>query len=358
MNWPAHGSNPHYLYQFLQQEMPEHVIDFSVNVNPFGTPDTIEKKWGTWFSAIEDYPDPLGDRLTTLLSKEEGISKQSILLGNGGAEIIQLLANLFRGQRVLLIQPTFSEYESMCQAYDCKISYLILEEPEWEIPLEELIHQVKENDVVFLCHPNNPTGITYSEDLLVEIIKACEESGCYLVVDEAFYDFLIHPRTLASYVKEYEHLIVIRSMTKMYAIAGLRLGYMVASPPVIDKVKRFQPHWSVNALALLAGEESILAKDYAAKTRSYFVKERERILPLLREAGYLLSDSEVNYYVLRDPQLGEQLSLFMYLLERGFVPRHTANYPGLNGRWLRFAIRTEEENNQLVEALIEWKNMD
>lgn len=358
MNWPSHGSNPQYIYQYLQQEIPEKLIDFSVNVNPFGAPAVIQQKWQSWFQEIEDYPDPFGNSLKSLISKKEGVEKKSILLGNGGAEMIQLLANFFRKKRVLLIQPTFSEYEKMCRAYDCDISYFTLKEPKWELVLDKLLPLLKQTDAIFLCHPNNPTGITYSKDFLVEITKACEANNCYLVIDEAFYDFMSQPITLAPYIKDFEHLIIIRSLTKMYAIAGLRLGYMLASSKVIEEVNRFQAHWSVNALALLAGEEVLLAKSYVTKTRDYFSKERERIFQLLRKSGYLLSNSNVNYYLLRDPLLENPLPLFKYLLKKGFVPRHTENYPGLNGRWLRFAIRKEEENNQLLEALIKWKNRD
>src|SRR5699024_5804184 len=119
----------------------------------------------------------------------------------------------------------------------------------------------------------------------LEIIKICEVNDCYLVVDEAFYDFMSEPITLAPYVQDFNRFIVIRSMTKMYAIAGLRLGYMFAHPRVIEKVKKFQAHWSVNALALLAGEESMLAKNYVDQTRKYFLKERDRIIPFLRQSG-------------------------------------------------------------------------
>lgn len=356
MNWPAHGSNPQYIYQYMNMNMPKELIDFSVNVNPFGSPAILREKWASWFPMIEDYPDPFGNNLKSLLSEREEIDKQSILLGNGGAEIIHLLANFFQKKRVLLIQPTFSEYESMCRAYDCEISYFTLEEPNWEISLQALIPYIKQSDVVFLCHPNNPTGITYSKSLLLEILNACKKENCYLVIDEAFYDFINPPLTLAPSIQANENLIIIRSLTKMYAIAGLRLGYMLASPLVVDHVKKFQTHWSVNAVALLAGEESLKETNFVKETRQFFEEERARILPNLKNAGYLVSESSVNYYLLRDPAAEHPIALFKYLLREGFVPRHTANYPGLDGRWLRFAIRKRSENDLLLEALFTWKN--
>ncbi|MHA6252608.1 threonine-phosphate decarboxylase CobD [Oceanobacillus sp. CAU 1775] len=358
MNWPAHGSNPQYIYQYLNMEIPKDRIDFSVNVNPFGSPTVLQEKWTSWFPMIEDYPDPKGNNLISLLAKIEKIDKQSVLLGNGGAEIIHLLANYFKKKRVLLIQPTFSEYEKMCRAYDCEISYFTLEEPTWEISLEALVPYIKQNDVVFLCHPNNPTGMTYSKSLLLKILDACKKEDCYLVIDEAFYDFMNHPLTLVSSIETYKNLIIIRSLTKMYAIAGLRLGYMMASPQVIEDVKKYQPHWSVNAIALLAGEESLKEEKFVQETRNFFSEERARLLTSLKKAGYLVSNSSVNYYLLRDPNTENPISLFKYLLKKGYVPRHTANYPGLDGRWFRFAIRKRFENDLLLEALYTWKNQE
>lgn len=355
MDWPLHGSNPQYVYEHLQLTMPKQVTDFSVNLNPFGPPAVVREKWAGWFNEIEDYPDPTGKELVEIIAGQEQVTVSSVLLGNGGAEIIALLASMFAGKRVLLIQPTFSEYERMCKANGCQISYLTVPENDWEIQLPALEEQLTHADVLFLCHPNNPTGVTYSNDLLLNIMEACQRSECQLVIDEAFYDFLEKPNSGLS-IKDNPDLIVIRSLTKMYAMAGLRLGYVLAAPEMIEKLHRLQPHWSVNALALLAGKECLLAEDYAERTRDFIAGERKRIIPALREAGYLVSDSKVNFYLLRDPDLAEQLPLFTFLLEKRIVARHTANYHGLNGRWLRFAIKQAEANNILLEALVAWKH--
>lgn len=356
MSWPLHGSNPQYIYQFLNMPMPDEIIDFSVNLNPLGPPSRIKEKWSDWLPLIEDYPDPHGSALVERISHQEGLTNEQIILGNGGADIIRLLANMFSRQRVLLIQPTFAEYERMCRAYGCDISHFVLSEGEWRISLEALIPKLAKHDVVFLCHPNNPTGIVYPKSRLLEIIKACQINNCYLVIDEAFYDFTEEGSTLAPVVNDVEHVIIIRSLTKMFSLAGLRLGYGIAHPQMIEKLKTLQAHWNVNALALAAGEECFQADEYEAETRAFITKERKRVLATLRSAGWLTSNSQVNFFVLRDPELSDQLPLFKHLLRCGLVPRHTVNYRGLNGRWMRFAIRQKEENDLLLEGLSAWKN--
>lgn len=358
MKLPLHGSNPQFVYHGLHLTMPEEVVDFSVNLNPFGPPESFKENWFHWLAYIEDYPDPDGRELLNLLCEKEQLSSESILLGNGGAELITLLARMLAGKRVLIIQPTFIEYERMCRAYGCHISYHTLEEEGWELDLEPLMPKLKNTDALFLCHPNNPTGISYPETTLLKLLETCKQQRCFLIIDEAFYDFHFEHQTMAPFIANNDYLIVIRSLTKMYSIAGLRLGYVMAAPTIITQLKSYQSHWSVNTIALLAGKECLLAEDYATKTRHFIKEERKRLCLVLRDEGYLHSKSEVNFYLLRDPDLDQQLPLLLFLLKKGIVPRHTANYQGLQGRWIRFAIKHQKENNLLLEALKEWRSRD
>ncbi|WP_339164828.1 threonine-phosphate decarboxylase CobD [Siminovitchia sp. FSL W7-1587] len=356
MNWPLHGSNPKYLYESLDVLKPGHVLDFSVNLNPFGPPPAIKEHWGSWLDHIVDYPDPKGERLVELIAAKERLSNDAVLLGNGGAELFTLLGQLLAKQKIIIVQPTFTEYEKICRANGCIVSFFQLsEESGWTLDTDLLLEQIKEADALFLCHPNNPTGTTYPQSVLLEILAACQEHDCFFIVDEAFEDFLEERHTLAFCVKEYSRLIVVRSLTKMYAIAGLRLGFLLASPEVVARLRSFQPYWAVNSLALLAGECCLQEEGYARKTRRWVAKERLRIHEALRSMGYILSASQVNFYLLKDPLLADQLPLVTFLLAKGIVPRHTMNYPGLDGRWLRFGVRQAKENDVLLEALGKWK---
>lgn len=355
MNWPLHGANAHYLYEFLDEPMPENVIDFSANINPFGPPAGIKANWSGWLDDISDYPDPNGKELVELIAEQEHLPEASVLLGNGGAELITLVARMLAGKRVLLIQPTFSEYGRVCRAAGCEVTNLVLQEGNWQLRVADLIPKLAEVDAVFLCHPNNPTGVIYPESLVEEIVSACQKHDCLLIVDEAFYDFLDNQQTVAPLLEAYTNLVVIRSLTKMYAIAGLRLGYLLGPAEIVQQLQSFQPHWSVNTLALLAGKKCLLTEKHAAKTRAFISGERERIVAALGRTGYRISPSRANYYLLQDPDLNEQLPLFQFLLKKGIVPRHTANYQGLNGRWMRFAVKQSWQNDILLEALREWR---
>jgi threonine-phosphate decarboxylase len=310
-----------------------------------------------WLEHIVDYPDPKGERLVGLIAKKEQVQKESILLGNGGAELLALLGKMLAKKRVVIVQPTFAEYEKICRAHGCHVSYFQLkEESGRKLDTDLLLDEIKNADALFLCHPNNPAGTVFPESALLEMLAACQKHQCFLIVDEAFEDFLEDRRSLAPYIKQNARLIIVRSLTKMYAIAGLRLGFLLGPPQVIAALRSVQPYWPVNALALLAGEVCLREEEHAGQTRQWIGRERARIFASLRSAGYTLSDSKVNFYLLKDPALDDQFPLLVYLLTKGIVPRHTMNYPGLDGRWLRFGVRQKKENDILLEALWQWKN--
>lgn len=357
MNWPAHGSNPHYLYEYMGIEKPDHLIDFSANINPFGPPQRLKDKWSGFFHKIIDYPDPYGRELITEISKKEQIPEECILLGNGGAELITMIGRLLAGKKVLIVQPAFSEYDKACRTNGCEIEYVKLGEPDWGLDAARIIGRLDDVHAVFLCNPNNPTGVLYSEEEVLKLSEGCSERGVYLIIDEAFYDFAEEYRSLSRILLSQPRLILLRSLTKMFAIPGLRLGYALANKPVIDELAVLKPHWSVNGIALEAGKECFGAELFIEETIQYTKQERKKLFAFFKEYGFSHSPSKVNFYLLRDPLLDDPLPLFQFLLEKGIVPRHTMNFPGLDGKWLRFAVKKEEENRRLMEVLTEWRRL-
>lgn len=357
MKWPTHGANPHYLYKSLQLSLPEKYIDFSHNVNPFGVPNFIRDKWSEWLSVIETYPDPLAQSFTETLAEKIGVTNDWILVGNGGAELISLLGRLFRKKRVMIVQPAFSEYETACQSNDCQVFYHQLQADNWRLSPKQVISQVENihAEALFLCTPNNPTGVVFDETAVLEIVHACQQRKITVVIDEAFYDFYQPTRSFATYILQYPNLVILRSLTKMYAIPGLRLGYAIAHPEIIQKLANYQPHWSVNGIALQAGQACVVHSDHVYQTIHYINEERQRLFQFFKDNHFIFSKSQVNFYLLRDRFNDDPLQLFRFLLEKGIVPRHTANFPGLDGRWLRFAVKLKHENDLLLEALAEWR---
>ncbi|MGG3470675.1 threonine-phosphate decarboxylase CobD [Neobacillus pocheonensis] len=352
---PSHGSNPQYLYESLGLSLPQQYIDFSANINPLGPPQQLKDKWPEIYQEVMVYPDPYAIKLKTIIARKEQISVNSILIGNGGSELITIVARMLAGKKVLLVQPAFSEYETACRANNCEVSHYQLIEHDFELNLDELRGQLVNADALFLCSPSNPTGIQFSAATILSILEESEKHDCLVLLDEAFYDFLIEYDSVLPYINRFSNFIIIRSLTKMYAIPGIRLGYLAAQPNMVARLSSLQSHWSTNAIALIAGEICLQDDSFIKQTQSYIQHERQRLFTFFKQQEFTFSSSKVNYYLLKDPFSQDQFPLFQFLLKRGIIPRHTYNFLGLDGKWLRFAIRSQEENNRLIEVLSEWR---
>jgi threonine-phosphate decarboxylase len=356
LNWPSHGSNPQYLYEAMGLELPKEYIDFSANINPLGPPAALKDKWADFFREINVYPDPFASQLKKRIAKLEQVSSDSILIGNGGAELITLLARMLTGKKVVIVEPAFSEYETACRANKCEIVCHQLVEPDFELTPADLRPCLPDADALFLCNPNNPTGIQYSAAMIVSIIEECQKQDCLVIVDEAFFDFLLDYDSLVPYINKFSNLIIIRSLTKMFAIPGIRLGYLLAHPEVVSALSLLQSHWSTNTIALLAGELCLQNESFITETQDFIFNERKRLFAFFKQSEFVVSASKVNFYLLQDPLLDDQFTLFEFLIHQGIIPRHTCNFPGLEGRWLRFAIKGYQENNQLMGVLAKWRH--
>lgn len=337
-------------------KLPDRVEDFSVNTNPFGPPssllDTYQKEM---VSTISAYPDPHVTDLTARLAQQNNIQTTNILVGNGAAELIFLIASLFRGKRVMIVEPAFSEYRDACEAHGCEVHSFVLEAP-WQLEIEQLTMAIKHADLLFLCSPNNPTGVRYHDKQIITLLKEAEKAGVYVVIDEAFYDFCEEKRGLEPFLHSYPKLILLRSMTKIYAIAGLRLGYVMANERVVDDLKKLQPPWSVNGFAQKVGL-SLLAEDsFVRKSVAELHSERKRMIPALEKLGFDVAPSTVNFYLLSEHKKEDLKSLFHFLAEHGIITRHTYNFKGLDGKYLRLAVKGRQSNDYLLQTLTKWRD--
>ncbi|ANB60287.1 threonine-phosphate decarboxylase CobD [Anoxybacteroides amylolyticum] len=355
MNWPLHGANPHRFYETTGLPLPERVLDFSVNTNPYTLPLALWPTQADFCRWASEYPDSEAEELIRALAQTEQLSEQHIFVGNGASQCIDLLARLFSGKRVGIVEPTFSEYRRSCLANGCPVQSLVsTEESSWRHELSALLDLLEQVDVLFLCQPNNPTGTAMEKESLYTLVQAADERRKFVVIDEAFYHFWDGGYTTLPWISSFPHLIVVRSLTKIYHLAGARVGYVAANETIVEKLKALQPAWSVSQLAQQLALHFLPMREFVRHTRSMIASERQRVTSILREAGYYVSPSVANFYLLRP--LNKPVEPLLYgLLKEGIVPRHTLNFQGLNGRYLRLAVKTTEENDQLVSSLTRWQ---
>ncbi|WP_074033931.1 threonine-phosphate decarboxylase CobD [Bacillus massilinigeriensis] len=356
MNLPPHGANPLTLYETVGMKPPVVMKDFSANINPLGPPAVLQENWSSFYDSILEYPDPKANRLKTFIAEREGLEPGQVLVGNGGAELISLIGRLLAGKKAVIVQPAFSEYEAACRANSCQVEHYFMKQEPWGLEIEGLKEKIRYNDALFLCNPNNPTGMHFSAELVMQLMEECRRNNCLFIIDEAFYDFLEAYESLVPAMKNNPNIILLRSMTKIFAIPGIRLGYLLADSRIIESIASYQPHWSVNAIAQHAGMLCLENSSHVQLTVDYISAERKRLFSFYQKNGLIFSPSSINFYLLRDPSEENKESLFHYLMGAGLVPRHTVNFPGLDGRWLRFAIKREEDNTELMERIEKWWN--
>ena len=349
---PSHGANPHQLYKSLGMKLPERIIDFSENVNPFGPPDSIKKDWHKFQAFMMGYPDPNGEPFRTTVAKYHNISPDSIFIANGAAEIFSLLAQKYRGKRAIIVHPTFSEYETTLSTREVEIVNLHMTDiVTGEYPIDEMKMHMHQSDVLYLCTPNNPTGTLPKREVLVDLVEYAKKANCDIVLDEAFIDFISEQSSLIS-EKNVCHLIIVRSMTKMYAMPGLRLGYMAASPSIVKEIQQLAPHWNVNRLAAEIGSIVLTDKPYRQKTIVHSQNMLVAMSTFLKSKGCEVTQSQTNFLLFKLYQPNREF--FQYFLRKGLVLRHSENFQGLDGQWYRIGMKTAEDMEILKKELTVW----
>lgn len=331
-------------------------LDFSANINPLGPPPRMIELLHKQLSAIVHYPDPSQRLLKEKLAEKLRISPEHLVIGNGAAECMALVLLALQPKTVGVVNPCFSEYAQLAAAFDAQVvSCEGRLKHHYKPYLSDLFQLLNEVDLVFIGHPNNPTGVVYTEEELIQIAEQAAKTNTYLVVDEAFLDFL--PRseqvTLLPHLDEYKHVILIRSMTKFYAIPGLRLGYAVAQPELIKQMKGKQVTWSVNQLALLAGEACLEEDVYEEKTIWLVREQREYLKQRLEELGLVVFPGQANFLLVRLQNGRTAADVQWDMGRRGVLIRSCAMYPGLTEYDFRVAVRMKEENDQLLRVLKE-----
>ena len=332
----------------------DQIVDFSVNVNPLGFPGTLMGVLRSELASISRYPDPECRRFRRKLADHLDLPEDHVLVGNGCNELIHLIFQCYPALVALIVQPTFSEYRRGVRLAGGNAADHILKwEDNFQLVLERLIREASRYELLFLCNPNNPTGQVLGREQLLELVSAVPQT--IVVVDEAFVDFVdeVSACSIATDVSSHDNLIVLRSMTKFFAIPGLRLGYMTAHPALMKELKGGKEPWSVNTLAQVAGEHLIEQTDYVAETRQAINEERLFLLAELSQIKWLhVYPTAVNFLLVRtipDALTAEEVN--GKLMERGIAIRDCSNFVGLNKNFFRIGLKRRSENQRLIAAL-------
>ncbi|SDF90706.1 L-threonine O-3-phosphate decarboxylase [Fontibacillus panacisegetis] len=333
----------------------EEFTDLSANINPLGPPPGLLNKLREAMPDIVRYPDPGHRALLSQLGELLQVGEDCFVIGNGAAENMALALLALNPERVGIIEPCFSEYETLSRQFGARVnSVLGSAQSNFHADPDDIVGLIRDNDLVFIGQPNNPNGIQYGWNELRRFADAAESYSTYLVVDEAFIDFIPEKDriSLLGELHHYPRVILIRSMTKFYAIPGLRLGYAIAHPDLAAAMRGKQVTWSVNLLALLAGEFCLQAgKEYEDETITLITKQRQLLREGLAGLGCETWPGEANFLLVRLPEGWTALKMQEELGAKGILVRSCAMYNGLGERDIRVAVKDQLCCDKLLQAM-------
>jgi threonine-phosphate decarboxylase len=351
-------TDPSYLFRHggPQTAAERGLLDCSTNINPLGPPRIVLTALRQSLPAIARYPDPVSRDLVERLAAGHGVAPDQVVVGNGSNDLIHAIARAFRPRRVAIAEPTYTEYLRASLLAGAAVDHWLAPGNAFKLSSFD----PGKAELVWLCNPNNPTGTMWASAAhLVRWARA--HPRCIYVVDEAFVplclrDFLVlrgYPSSVIPLLSRAENLIVLRSMTKFFALPGLRLGYAVTAPELADRIRRALPGWPVNVLAQAAGLAALADRDFQGRTRDWLVAEAGFLnCPELQVPGFRPLPSSASFVLVRLHKISSS-ELRSRLIRRGILIRDASNFVGLDDRYVRIAVRTKEDNRQLVGALRE-----
>jgi threonine-phosphate decarboxylase len=331
----GHGDDA---YRYKQ----EIIADFSTNVWYGGEPAGLKEHLFQQWRVLNKYPEVLAESLAQKISQHHQLPASHVLITNGTTESIYLVAQAYQNTTTTITIPAFVEYEDACRMHRHQLQFINQDAIHPQLSLDK--------GLFFICNPNNPTGQVFPQ--LEALIKAHPET--IFVIDEAFIEFTVSVTSLISLVDTCDNCIILRSLTKAYAIPGLRLGYIVAHPRLINKLLLCKTPWSVNAFAIAAGHYIF---DHFASLHlpvAQLFSDKEEFVQRLQQLSFTINQSHTHYFLAQLP-VGKASQLKEYLIDQHrLLIRDASNFRGLSEQHIRLATLPKDKNQLLIHALQEW----
>lgn len=346
----AHGGR-HYI-----KNIKGDIIDFSTNINPLGASVKVIRAIKEDINLISAYPEPDSREFKKAAGDYLDIDEECIVVGNGANELIHLFADAFvkKGDKAVIPMPTFFEYEFACDKNSASITYVELDN--LALNIDSMLAAIdKETKVVFVCNPNNPTGLLTDKDSITRILDKAYSNSAVVMIDECFMEFADEPEknSFVGAVNGYDNLVILRTLTKAFGLAGLRAGYCVANRKLAHILDKVKIPWSVNALAQRAAVIALQDREHLRKTRLLVKKEKEYLQNnIARIKKFEPCKSDTNFFLIKLHGI-DSLSLKERLLKRNMLVRDCSTFTGMGTDYVRISTQKRKENVMLVNALKE-----
>lgn len=332
------------------------IIDFSTNVNPLGASREVLRTIKRNINLISTYPDPDSREFKKAVSEYLHVDEGHLVVGNGANELIHLFADAFvkKDDKVVIPMPTFFEYEFSCDKNSTRISYVELSD--LTLKKDSMIDAIDDGTkVAFICNPNNPSGLLMDRNDVQKIIDHAYNNNTLILLDECFIEFIDDPEknSFVHNVNDYDNLIVLRTLTKAFGLAGLRAGYSVASKKIAQLINKVKVPWSVNALAQKAAVAALQDKTHLQKTKHLIEKEKPYLQNNIAKLNrFTPCRSDTNFFLVKLDGVNSS-SLREKLLKRKILIRDCSTFTGMGTDYVRISTRTRKENVLLINELKE-----
>ena len=331
---------------------PSHkIIDFSSNISPIGPPPLVKKYLKKNLDDIETYPDSDSKNLKKNLGWYTGFPSSQIIVGNGATEIIYNFCQAFLSKKtkVLIPIPTFGEYEAAAKLHGSSISFF--KTMNLNNDIQKFINKIPKHGCIFLCNPNNPTGILTSKNNIQKIIKNSLRKSTIVFVDECFIELVPQSNdSILNLVKKYENLFVLRSLTKSFGLAGIRIGYAIGPKKLVNILNQIKIPWNVSGLAQKAADAAICHSYYLDKVKK-IIKNESKFLrkEISNISGFECNETSANFILIRSKLKPKTIQ--NKLLKKNILIRDCSSFRGLDGNYIRIAVKTRNENKKLIQAM-------
>lgn len=349
-----HGGN---IYK-LQREGKEGILDYSSNINPLGVPETLKKAVSENFFILERYPDINYVELRKSIGNYNDINSENIIVGNGATEVLFLFAKALNPKKVLIVSPTFAEYERALKNAGAEIDYFELKEKEdFILDKDRFIETAKNYNLAVICNPNNPTGNFISKEIINEINLELIKSGTKLFLDECFIEFISEWQEKSAAEFCSENIFILRALTKFFALPGLRLGYGICfDKKITEKINEIREPWSINGFADLAGKVILKDKKYISQTEKWIDEERIWFTNSLKEfetkEKLKVYNTETNFILIKLKNIKSE-DFKNKMEEKNILVRNASNFKFLNEYYIRLAIKDREKNKKVISTMKE-----
>ena len=348
-----HGGNIHK----LKRERGIEVLDYSANINPLGISKKLKEKICEKLDLLEKYPDPEYYEMKEVIAIHNKVEIKNIIVGNGATEIMFLYAKNIKPKKVLIISPTFAEYERAIKSgnSNCHINYFELREDEdFILNIPQLKKELeKKYDLLIICNPNNPTGKFIDKVILDDLAIFCKNKSINILLDEAFIEFV--EGSLAESLVEFKHknVFIVRALTKFFAIPGLRLGYGITYDMELkDKIESTREPWSVNGIAELATKVLLEDKDYIKESENWIKEEKNFMYKKLEKISGIKPYKTETNFILVKLTTGIKVKEFRKkMISLGVLIRDASNFNYLDDNYFRLAIKDRKNNIKVLRCV-------